>query len=131
MPAVRQDFLTSRQGVLRSRCRHSKPLPSGFMGRASDPWHSGAQAAGAWPIERAIGAASSPPVVQDERIAEQLDSLVVGGVARDQLQTMPQGNGGDDCISPPDGLARALQVGVDAAGLLGTVDVESEDLLGG
>ena len=37
MPAARQYFLTSRQGVLRSRCRRSSPLPSGFMGRNKGP----------------------------------------------------------------------------------------------
>ena len=37
MPAARQYFLTSRQGVLRSRCRRSSPVPSGLMGRKSGP----------------------------------------------------------------------------------------------
>src|SRR5512144_2155166 len=37
MPAARQYFLTSRQGVLRPRCRRSSPVPSGFMGRKSGP----------------------------------------------------------------------------------------------
>ena len=37
MPAAWQYFLTSRQGVLRSRCRRSSPVPSGFMGRNKRP----------------------------------------------------------------------------------------------
>src|SRR5271157_3353372 len=37
MPAARQYFLTSRQGVLRSSCRRASPVPSGFMGRNKGP----------------------------------------------------------------------------------------------
>ena len=37
MPAASQYFFTSRQGVLRSRCRRSSPVPSGLIGRNKGP----------------------------------------------------------------------------------------------
>jgi hypothetical protein len=40
MPVARQYFLTSLtscQGVLRSRCRHSSPVLSGYIGRSRGP----------------------------------------------------------------------------------------------
>jgi hypothetical protein len=37
MPAASQYFLTSRQGVLRSRCRRTRPVPSGRRGRKRGP----------------------------------------------------------------------------------------------
>src|SRR5262245_2796407 len=46
---------------------------------------------------------SDPPVGERERIAELLDSLVMGGIAGDQHQAMPQGDPGHDGGGPADG----------------------------
>jgi hypothetical protein len=61
------------------------------------------------------GIASDPPVGQDERIAEMLATLEVGGVARHQLQAVLQGDGDNHRICGADGLAARLQVAFDFA----------------
>ena len=47
--------------------------------------------------------ALKPPVHEGQRIADLLDPLVVGGVAGDQLQAVPQGDGGDHRVGDADG----------------------------
>src|SRR5512135_2025685 len=71
---------------------------------------------------------SRPPIVQDERIADLLDSLVVGRVAGDQFQAVLQGNGCDHRVSPSDGSADPFQFPLDPPRQLGRALVEREDL---
>ena len=72
----------------------------------------------------------APPVDQRERIAELLNPLVMAGVARHQLQALIDGDGGDDGVCPPDGLAEAVKITGNAARQLGGGEIESEDLFG-
>jgi hypothetical protein len=60
-----------------------------------------------------------------------LDALKMGGVARNQLQAMRQGNGGDHRIGQADGLTDSLQVAGDAAGQLASGLVEGKHFLQG
>src|SRR5262245_6614406 len=61
------------------------------------------------------GEASNSPVGQHERIAELLDTLVMGGVARDQFQAVCDGDGGDHRVAATDRSADTFQIAVDLA----------------
>jgi hypothetical protein len=80
MPAA-GGYLTSRQGVLRSRCRSSSPLPSGFIGRNKGPSLSSPMPA------RAMKAETGRPA--SRRIRSLLSS--VGGLRR-----LREGHGPDE-----------------------------------
>ena len=73
----------------------------------------------------------NPPVDQDERIAEILDALEMGGVAGDELQAVRQGDGGDHRVGQADGLADAFELASDAARQLGGGLVEGDDFFRG
>src|SRR6476661_185957 len=73
---------------------------------------------------------SNPPVHYRQRIAELLDTLVMGGVTRHQFQPLDDGGGGDHRVGPADGLAGAVEVAGDAARQLGGGYVERENLFG-
>ena len=73
---------------------------------------------------------SLPPVNQRKRIAELLDTLVMGGVASDKLQAMRQGNGRNHRIGQSDRLAGAFQVAPNATRKLGGGLAEFHDILG-
>jgi hypothetical protein len=75
--------------------------------------------------------ANLPPVDQCERIAELLNPLVVGGVARYQLQPLIDSNGGDHGVRPADGLADAVKIAGNAARQLGGGDIQGENLFRG
>src|SRR3954447_15918965 len=55
---------------------------------------------------------SNPPVGESQRIAELLDTLVMGGVARHQFQAVGDGDGGDHRIATADGPTDTFQTAV-------------------
>ena len=76
-------------------------------------------------------AAPQAPVVESELVAEILDASVVGLVASDKGKAVLDGDGRDDGIGPTDGLAGALQVGVDASGYFGALHIQGQYVYGG
>ena len=78
-----------------------------------------------------VQTASDSPVGQGQRVAEMLDPLEMGGVARDQLQATRQGDGGNHRIGHADGLADSLQLAGDAASQLGGCLVEGDHFFRG
>ncbi|HTU21228.1 MAG TPA: hypothetical protein VMG10_24455 [Gemmataceae bacterium] len=60
-----------------------------------------------------------------------LDALIMGSVACDQLQAMPQGEGGDHRIGSADGLSNPVQIASNPARQFSGCLVEGDDLFGG
>ena len=58
---------------------------------------------------------SVSPICNRQRVAELLNTLVMGGVARDQLEAVLQGYRRDDRISHADRLADAFEIARDPA----------------
>ena len=71
------------------------------------------------------------PVDQSQRIAELLDALVMGSVARHQFKAMLERNRCDHRIGPADGLAYPLQVAGNPPGQFSSRLVENEDFFRG
>ena len=70
------------------------------------------------------------PVRKRERVAELLDTLVMGGVTCHQLQALVDRNSGNHRVGPTDRLADAVKIAGDASGQFSGGRIQWENLFG-
>lgn len=70
-----------------------------------------------------------PPVGEGQRIAELLDTPIMGGVARDQFQAVDDSDGGDHRVAPTDRSSDTFQIAVDLARQSAVGRAERQDFL--
>jgi hypothetical protein len=69
----------------------------------------------------------SSPISKGEGTAELLDALVMGGVACDKFQTIPDCNRRNHRVTATDGATNPVEIAGDQAGQVGGVLVEKQD----